>query len=120
MKIYISIPITGHNLEAQKKKANEAAKKLRNLGHEPVNPFDTPAPHERMTDKEQYAYYMGEDIKKLLVCDGILMCYGWGQSKGCVIEYYTAIAFGLSLFAELALEMPEERKEVKDDAQTTA
>lgn len=120
MKIYISIPITGHDIVEQQRKANEVAEKLRAKGHEPVSPFDTPQAPEGLTAKEEYAYYMGEDIKKLLTCDGIVMCNGWGQSKGCVSEYHTAVANMLFLMSELALEMPEEGKEVKDDAQTTA
>lgn len=39
MKIYISIPITGHDIVEQQRKANEVAEKLRAKGHEPVSPI---------------------------------------------------------------------------------
>lgn len=95
MRIYISIPISGLPIEQQKAKANDIADKLRRLGHEPVNPFDTPEAPPDMTEKEQYAYYIGEDIKKLLMCDAIFFCEGWYQSKGCRLEANAAILNGL-------------------------
>lgn len=95
MKIYISIPISGHNLAVQQRKANEAAKKLREMGHEPVNPFDTIAPPGGLREDERYAYYMGEDLKKLLMCDAILMCSGWGASKGCAVEHQVARIYSI-------------------------
>lgn len=42
MRIYISIPISGHDLATQRATASEIAEKIKALGHEPVNPFDTP------------------------------------------------------------------------------
>ena len=40
-------------------KALEIAEKIKALGHEPVNPFDTPLAPLEMSYKESYAYYMG-------------------------------------------------------------
>lgn len=74
MKIYISIPISNRDLAAQQAKAIYIAENLRELGHEPVNPFDTPEAPQGLNDKEQYAYYMGEDLKRLLTCDAVYLC----------------------------------------------
>lgn len=101
MKIYISIPISGHDLAAQRAKAKEIADKLRKLGHEPVNPFDTPEAPPDMSDKERYAYYMGEDIKRLLMCDAIVICEGWNKSKGCCLEFHAASIYGLIQYGRL-------------------
>lgn len=90
MKIYISIPISGHDLAAQKAKAIEVAEKIKALGHEPVNPFDTPEPPEELSEKARYAYYMGEDIKRLLLCDAIFLCDNWRKSRGCRVEWEAA------------------------------
>lgn len=103
MKIYISIPITGHAPEAQRAKAAAIADEIRNLGHEPVNPFDTPEAPAGLNEKERYAYYMGEDIKRLLLCDAILMCEGWRFSKGCKAEYEVAGCYDLARFRNLAI-----------------
>lgn len=95
MKIYISIPISGYPIEEQKAKAREIAEKLRKLGHEPVNPFDTPEAPQGLSKKEQYVYYMGEDIKRLLMCDAIFFCEGWYKSRGCRLEADVAIIYKL-------------------------
>ena len=93
MRIYISIPMTGHDLATQYTKATEIAEQIKALGHEPVNPFDTPEPPEELSEKQRYAYFMGEDIKRLLNCDSIIFCDGWEQSCGCNIEHDVAMRF---------------------------
>lgn len=98
MRIYISIPITNHDLATQRAKAAEASELIRSLGHEPVNPFDTPEPQGELTDRERYAYFMGEDIKRLLLCDAILMYAGWPFSKGCRMEHNIALTQRLKIF----------------------
>lgn len=86
MKIYLSIPISNHPIDTQKSLAKEIADYLTKIGHEPVNPFDTPPPPEEYNSDQKYAYYMGRDIEQLLLCDAIFMCEGWAYSKGCCME----------------------------------
>lgn len=90
MKIYISIPISGHDIEVQRAKAKKVEEALKARGHEVVNPFDTPYPDEVMSSEEQWRYFMGEDIKRLLACDGVIFCSQWFRSKGCSIEHIVA------------------------------
>lgn len=40
MKIYISLPISGKNVMTQTGIALSVAEQIRDLGHEPVNPFE--------------------------------------------------------------------------------
>lgn len=101
MRIYISIPISGHNLTTQQRKALEIADKLRKLEHEPVNPFDTPPPSDNLSEKDEYAYYIGEDMKKLLLCDAVFLCDGWNRSKGCRLEVQAALLYGMRLYGRL-------------------
>ncbi len=98
MRVYVSIPISGHDLAAQKAKAEEIADKLRKLGHEPVNPFDTPPPSGNLSEKELYAFYMGEDVKKLLTCDAVYLCDGWAMSNGCRAEIAIAEVYGIKRY----------------------
>lgn len=86
MKIYISIPISDCDIEQQRKTASKIAEAIKGNGHVAVNPFDTPTAPEQWNSDRKYAYYMGEDIKRLLMCDAIFMCRGWGNSVGCTIE----------------------------------
>lgn len=98
MKIYISIPISGKSFYPQYTKAAEIAEQIRALGHEPVNPFDTPEPPAELSERERYAYFIGEDIKRLLVCDAIFLCDGWSHSKGCRVEFEAAYRNGLHCY----------------------
>ena len=43
---------------------------------------------------ERTAYYMGKDIEQVILCDAILMCPGWENSKGCKCEKYVAETYG--------------------------
>ncbi len=93
MRIYISIPISGLDLATQQILAAQTAEKIRTLGHEPVNPFETPLAPPEWSEREKYAYYMGRDIEKLLLCDAIYFCEGWQESRGCRVESYIAEAY---------------------------
>lgn len=111
MKIYISIPISGHDLMTQTGKAMELVEQIRALGHEAVNPFDTPLAPLDWNDKKKYAYYMGEDLKLLLGCDAILMSDPeWIKSKGCRLEFEAAGIYGLQDFAKVE-DIPQSGKE---------
>lgn len=107
MKIYISIPITGKDIKAQKNRVALLWDTLCRRGHTPVSPFDVHAP-EHLNEKEQYAYYMGEDVRLLLGCDAILMADPkWSQSKGCSIEHFIADRAGLEIFYSIYDTPPE-------------
>ena len=101
MRIYISIPITGHDPEKQRAKAERFAKDIDAMGHKPINPFDVPKPPEHFCEKEKYAYYMGLDISGLLLCDAVYFSRGWEQSKGCRLEHAAAEIYGLKIFYAL-------------------
>lgn len=81
MKIYISLPIQGKDLNRQKAYAKDIAKRITDLGFQPVNPFDNSLP-----DDADRAAHMKEDIRLLLDCRAIMMCKDWETSKGCLLE----------------------------------
>lgn len=89
---YISIPITGCNIEKQKQKAEQIKRKIPNS----VSPFDI------VEDSGQsYGYFMGKDIEYILDhCDTIYLCEGWKNSKGCRLEYCVALVYGLEIKEE--------------------
>lgn len=98
MKIYISIPISNHDLATQRALATQIAERIKALGHEPVNPFNTPLAPPEWTEKQKYAYYMGRDIEKLLLCDAVYFHPQWTKSKGCSTEHDIAVRYGLKRF----------------------
>lgn len=108
MKIYISIPITGHDIKEQQSKAAEFAESIKRLGHEPINPFDTPAPTNQLNEREEYAHYIGEDIKAMLLCDAVYFSKGWEKSRGCILEHTAVKLYGLKAFYSLDI-IPEQK-----------
>ena len=103
-RIYISIPISGHDLEEVKAKAIDIIERLlwdvfelKKGRNRPdiITPFDVC--HE--PDKP-YSYYMGKDIEALLECDAIYLCEGWQNSKGCMAEFEVARIYGKKIMFE--------------------
>ncbi len=91
-RTYISIPITGHDIEKQKRKAEQIKKEIPNS----VSPFDI------VEDNGQsYGFFMGKDIEYLLdCCDTVYFCDGWKKSRGCILEYCAAKIYGLKMLFE--------------------
>lgn len=89
-KVYISIPITGFDLEERKRTANEIKKSFIADHYEAITPFDV-CPEEGRS----YAYYMGCDIEALLECSHIYFVEGWRKSKGCRAEKAIADIYGI-------------------------
>ena len=95
MKVYISIPITGKDIEEQKRHAGDVASFLLTAGHTPVCPFNN-----GLDNNASYEDHLREDTKMLLDCDAILMCKGYHLSHGCTFERDVAIKCGLTVVTE--------------------
>lgn len=96
MKVYISIPITGHDIQTVREKADRIKAMLSRAGHTPVSPLDIYA-GKNPTYDDHICY----DLLAMLDCDALLQCKGWEDSMGCVIEYQVATDyanFGRKLF----------------------
>ena len=87
-KIYISIPITGLDIQKVREKADMIKAKLSRQGWEPVSPFDNYA-----GKNPSYEDYLCHDLQVMLDCDAILFCKGWQMSCGCNIEHDVAMRF---------------------------
>lgn len=94
MKVYISAPISGYDLEGRKEFFQAVEEFVRACGHQPVNPMggiDTDNPPV----KEEC---MKADITDLLTCDAMLQVGDWQNSKGCMTELNVAEACGIKVF----------------------
>lgn len=89
-KIYISSPITGHDLNERREFFARIETELTNLGYKAVNPMSKP-----LSDSAPYTEHIKEDIRLLLACDGIVMPNRWRCSKGCEIERRVADICGI-------------------------
>lgn len=87
LKIYISLPITGQERQAQEK-ADLVKAALSRKGYKPVSPFDIFAGKEA-----KYEDHICQDLRIMLDCDAIYFCEGWEKSCGCNVEYNTAMTF---------------------------
>ena len=95
MKVYISLPITGKDIEEQKRHAGDVASFLLTVGHTPVSPFNN-----GLDANASYEEHMRADLKMLLDCDAILMCKGASFSVGCLLEDEVATKCGLTVVTE--------------------
>lgn len=84
-RMYLSLPITGRNIEKVKAYAKKIKEEWVKKGFDVVTPFEIVT-----DDNATYEYCMGKDITVLLKCDGIILCYDWFTSKGCRLECYAA------------------------------
>lgn len=89
-KIYISSPITGHNLNERHKFFTRIEKELTILGYKAINPMAKPMPNSA-----PYTEHMKEDLRLLIGCDGIVVPNRWRCSKCCETERRVADACGI-------------------------
>lgn len=95
-KIYISAPISGHDLTERKALFSQIEDILAEEGYTPVNPFSNSLP-----DSAPYTEHLKQDIKLLLDCDGMVRPTRWRISKGCEIEARVAEACGIPVIGTI-------------------
>lgn len=94
-KCYISLPITGRDLDEVRERIAELKRKLQDKGYIPVSPFD-----RNVDFNATHEEHMREDFKLLLDCDYILMGRNWEHSVGCRAELNAALACGIKVMFE--------------------
>lgn len=103
MKIYISGPISGYDLEERKQAFENARKEILDFcerwdeksgGHTEVEVFSPPHAYKEGMTYEQIMRY---DIEQLLKCDLIVFLNGWQDSRGCKAEREVAQVCGIKI-----------------------
>lgn len=92
MTIYISGPMAG--IEGYEKNFKAAEEKIKESGHEVVNPAEIDG--EGMTREE----LLKLDLWMMEECDAIYMLKGWQQSRCANREYGFALAKGMGVMFE--------------------
>ena len=101
IKVYISLPISGYDLEERKETAMRMEIKLRGCGYEVCNPLGN-GWQAGLTTYE----YMRRDIEMLMSCNTVIFMKGFNRSAGCHTEFCVATACGLDVwFEESATEI---------------
>ena len=90
-RIYISGPMTGL-MDSNFPAFNAEAERLRDLGHEVVNPAEiNPDP------ATGWHACMRADLKALLDCDTLALLDGWQRSAGAHLEMHVAHRVGIDI-----------------------
>ncbi|WP_148359763.1 DUF4406 domain-containing protein [Bacteroides clarus] len=84
-KVYISLPITGHNIKDVEKRCKSASELIEQLGFEAVSPLEVSS-----NPDASYEEHIGRDITALLQCDAVIFLEGWHYSNGCSLEHSAA------------------------------
>lgn len=92
-KLYISLPISGRDLDGVKRRANTIKDLVESDEYVPITPFDI-CPDNTLP----YSELMGRDIAGLLECDAILFDYDWNESRGCRAEMAIAQIYNKRIF----------------------
>ena len=93
-RIYISLPISGYDLEERKGYAQRVESAL-SASYEVVNPLKNGIP-----ETEDWRVHMKKDLQDLLTCDVIFLCKDWEKSKGCKFEFGVASMVGMEIVYE--------------------
>ena len=101
-RIYISGPISGHEIIERRRSFKIVEKFLEDQGYKVINPMENGLPAEATTHE-----HMKRDIELLMTCDMIFMMRKWTHSKGCKVEFDVATAIGLPVLFEEASELIE-------------
>jgi len=113
VKVYVSIPITGHNQLKQRAHVLEVIDKLDGyftrtkpgFMFQFINPFEIGDALERMhhaagIDPPNHGDYMSIDLKAVVGSDLVYMCKGWENSTGCQMEHNTGLHKGKQIMYE--------------------
>jgi hypothetical protein len=103
IKVYVSIPISGHNPVKQRAHVLAVIDRLSAYFEREkpdtrvvfINPFEIGDALERLHNAAglappTWSDYMNVDIPAMLRCDVVYMCKGWEMSNGCRIEQLKA------------------------------
>lgn len=99
-KIYLSLPISGYDLDDRRATALAKRKELEEEGFLVENPLENGLPVDAGTHA-----HMKRDFEMLLKCDAIYMMEGWLRSAGCKVEFDVATASGLDVYMSVS-DMP--------------
>ena len=98
-RVYLSGPISGHDLEERRRAFKEIQERVEKLGLEVFNPLENGLPPESTTHQ-----HMHRDIATLSneehPFDIIYMMRNWLHSAGCKLEFDVATAIGMDVHFE--------------------
>lgn len=98
MRIYVAGPMTGLP-ELNFPAFHAAAKKLRALGNDVINPAEI-----NIDPAAGWSECMRADIAQLVTCHAIYLLPGWEFSRGAKLEVHIAESLGMAVMHEYPME----------------
>lgn len=105
-RIYISLPITGHEdtyesrLQEAVKTAESYARYMKYDKFEIITPKDVAYKVDDEISIPTYTDYLLACLEAIVDCDEVFVCDGWDESKGCQIEVHFALKLGIEVVYE--------------------
>ncbi|MCI5591271.1 MAG: DUF4406 domain-containing protein [Ruminococcus sp.] len=101
MKIFISQPMRGQTEEAILKTRSEAVKKIKAMYGDDVEILDSFFDDfDASNVKNPGVAYLAKSIAVLAEADIAYFCKGYENTRGCMIEYEIAKAYGIKISKE--------------------
>ena len=101
MKVFISQPMRGQTEEAILKTRSEAVKKIKAIYDNDVEILDSFFDaFDTSNVKNPAIAYLAKSIAVLAKADIAYFCKGYENTRGCVIEYEIAKAYGIKISKE--------------------
>lgn len=102
MKVYLSGPVSGYDLEERRRTfAWWTAWLERVRGWGVVNPLEVRPECDGCALEEvgghTWSCFMRWDLRAMLTCDRIVLMPGWEASPGARLEHYVAVSCGLEV-----------------------
>ena len=104
-KAMISQPMRGKTDEEILETRNRAVKVLEEKGYEVVNTFFTDEWYSQKNMEERGVVniplcFLAKSLENMSKCHVVYFCNGWDKTRGCCVEYDTAVAYGLEILFE--------------------
>lgn len=104
--IYISLPISGRDIERQRRLATLWERFFVGMDYDVVNPFTVYDQLKTFLGREPtYEEIMQVDLSELRSCTDILLVEDWFNSKGCMDEVDTAAAKGIKIHYDVKVKL---------------
>lgn len=95
MKVMISQPMPGIEVEEQRKAREKAKSILENAGHYVLDTIWYKPSH--ISEDKMDLHYLSQAIETMANCDAIYLVEGWERSRGCNLERIIALQHNIRL-----------------------
>lgn len=102
MRAMISQPMAGKTDEEIAEARDKAVAELESMGYEVVNTLFTDEWYSKEAMESRGVVqvplcFLAKSLESMCLCHAAYFCEGWEQARGCRIEHYAAVAYGVEV-----------------------